>query len=85
MLRASCRGHEQEVTDLALSCDGKLLASGSIDATVRVWSMRVGRLPGGGLFLVGAAADRRAGCTCTLAACAAANPKQKLRAGERTP
>ena len=42
LLLVSCRGHEGEVTDLALSRDGTLLASSSTDSTVRCWSLEVG-------------------------------------------
>lgn len=41
MLLVSARGHTGELSDLALSCDGKLLASGATDAEVRIWSMQV--------------------------------------------
>jgi WD40 repeat protein len=41
LLLVSCRGHTTEVSDLALSCDGQLLASGASDGEVRVWSMKV--------------------------------------------
>jgi hypothetical protein len=37
------RGHNAAVTSLAFSHDGKLLASGSRDRTVRVWSLQNGR------------------------------------------
>jgi WD40 repeat protein len=41
LLLVSARGHTGEVSDLALSCDGALLASGATDGEVRVWSMQV--------------------------------------------
>jgi len=41
LLLVSARGHTGEITDLSLSCDGELLASGATDAEVRVWSMKV--------------------------------------------
>lgn len=33
-------GHTDAVTTIALSCDGKLLASGSLDGTVQLWNLR---------------------------------------------
>jgi WD40 repeat protein len=36
-------GHQGEVTTLDLSADGRLLASGSEDATVRVWNLEQGQ------------------------------------------
>jgi WD40 repeat protein len=44
LLRASCRGHDQEVTDLAVSGDNRLAASGSLDRSIRVWNLQVRRL-----------------------------------------
>ena len=35
------RGHEAEVTDLAISCNNELVASSSNDSTIRVWSLKV--------------------------------------------
>lgn len=35
------RGHEAELTDLAVSCDNKMVASSSNDYTIRVWSLKV--------------------------------------------
>eukprot|EP00850_Spirogloea_muscicola_P004989 SM000022S07203 [mRNA] locus=s22:504694:512564:+ [translate_table: standard] len=43
----SCRGHEGDITDLAVNSDNKLVASSSNDWTVRVW-----RLPDGGPIAV---------------------------------
>src|SRR5262249_885123 len=37
------RGHSGEVTSLAFSADGSLLASGSFDGTVRLWDPAAGR------------------------------------------
>jgi len=49
----SLRGHTAAVTALAISPDGKLLASGSMDKTIALWEMSSGRqllrLQGGGL------------------------------------
>jgi WD40 repeat protein len=45
LLLVSCRGHEGEVTDLALSRDGALVASSCTDTTIRCWSLEV-RAPG---------------------------------------
>lgn len=33
------KGHEDEVTSLSLSNDGKYLASGANDLTVRIWDL----------------------------------------------
>jgi len=43
LLQASCRGHDAEINDLAVSCDNALVASSSMDGTVRVWQLEVGR------------------------------------------
>ncbi len=40
-LLASCRGHDAEVTDLAVDGSGTLLASCSNDCTIRLWSLEV--------------------------------------------
>jgi WD40 repeat protein len=39
LLLRTCRGHSQEVTDLAVAPDGSLFASASMDGTIRVWMM----------------------------------------------
>ncbi len=41
LLLMSCRGHEGEVTDLALSSDNGIVASSSNDTTIRCWDMTV--------------------------------------------
>jgi WD40 repeat protein len=38
------KGHEAGVLSVAFSADGKLLASGSGDAAVRLWDMTTGRV-----------------------------------------
>lgn len=40
-LLKSCRGHEAEITDFAVSYDNTLLASGALDHKIRVWSLQV--------------------------------------------
>ena len=35
----TCRGHEAEVTDTKISCDGKYLASAAQDNVIRIWSL----------------------------------------------
>ena len=37
------RGHEDELSDLALSADGRLALSGSLDRTARLWDVDSGR------------------------------------------
>ncbi|KAK9915369.1 hypothetical protein WJX75_008121 [Coccomyxa subellipsoidea] len=44
LLLLSCRGHEGEVTDLALSSDNGIVASSSNDTTIRCWDMTEGQL-----------------------------------------
>ncbi|KAL4448446.1 hypothetical protein ABPG75_005665 [Micractinium tetrahymenae] len=39
LLQAACRGHDAEVTDLSVSADNSLVASSSMDGTVRVWQL----------------------------------------------
>jgi len=41
MLLMACRGHETEVSDLAVSCDNSVVASSSNDHSIRVWSLKV--------------------------------------------
>ena len=36
-LLATLRGHSAEVTDISLSFDNTMIASGSLDKSVRVW------------------------------------------------
>lgn len=65
-LLATLRGHCGEISDISLSVDNTLLASGSLDKTVRVWCLQtsapVAVLSGhqGGITSVQVAA----GCTC---------------------
>ena len=40
LLRATCRGHLGEITDVKINCSGNLFASSSNDKTTRVWSLR---------------------------------------------
>ena len=42
LLRYTYRGHFGEVSDIAISYDNALLASGSNDKTVRIWSLQNG-------------------------------------------
>jgi hypothetical protein len=41
LLKASCRGHQMEISDLSVSCDNSMVASCSLDGSVRVWSLAV--------------------------------------------
>ena len=41
--RATLKGHADPVTSVALSGDGKTLASGSVDRTVKVWDVGTGQ------------------------------------------
>lgn len=40
-LLKSCRGHDAEITDFAVSCDNSMLASGDVAHCIRVWSLQV--------------------------------------------
>ena len=42
LLLASCRGHQGEVTDLAVNADNSIVASSSNDTVIRCWSLLVG-------------------------------------------
>ena len=44
MLLTSCRGHDGEVTDLAVNLDSTIVASSSNDTTIRCWSLEVHNL-----------------------------------------
>ncbi|GLC33664.1 hypothetical protein PLESTM_000098000 [Pleodorina starrii] len=44
VLLKSCRGHDAEVTDFAVSRDNAMLASGDVAHTIRVWSLQEGTL-----------------------------------------
>ena len=37
-------GHSEEVTAVALSPDGEIIASGSRDARVKIWNLNTGKL-----------------------------------------
>jgi WD40 repeat protein len=41
LLLVTARGHTGEISDLSLSADGSMVASGATDADVRVWSLQV--------------------------------------------
>ena len=41
LLLASCRGHQGEVTDLAVNVDNSIVASSSNDTVIRCWSLQV--------------------------------------------
>lgn len=41
LLLRSCRGHDGEVTDLAINRDNTMVASSSNDTTIRCWSLEV--------------------------------------------
>lgn len=41
LLLVTARGHTGEISDLSLSADGTMVASGATDADVRVWSLQV--------------------------------------------
>ncbi len=40
LLLRSCRGHDGEVTDLAINLDSTMVASSSNDTTIRCWSLK---------------------------------------------
>ncbi|GFR48989.1 hypothetical protein Agub_g11008, partial [Astrephomene gubernaculifera] len=40
VLLKSCRGHDAEITDFAVSADNRLLASGDTASSIRVWSLQ---------------------------------------------
>ena len=42
LLLRSCRGHVQEVSDLTVSHDNKVLASASVDGIIRLWNIDMG-------------------------------------------
>ena len=39
-LMATLRGHSAEISDMAVSHDNRLLASGSCDKSVRIWNLK---------------------------------------------
>lgn len=41
LLKAVCKGHEAELTDLAASADNAIVASSSMDWSIRCWSLQV--------------------------------------------
>ncbi len=41
---AILRGHKESVADIAISPDGRFVASGSSDSTVRIWDVETGKL-----------------------------------------
>lgn len=41
LLLRSCRGHDGEVTDLAINMESSMVASSSNDQTIRCWSLQV--------------------------------------------
>ena len=45
LLLRSCRGHDGEVTDLAINLDSTMVASSSNDTTIRCWSLEACTLP----------------------------------------
>jgi len=39
ILQCVCRGHQQEIADLSVSCDDTFLATASVDGIIRVWTL----------------------------------------------
>lgn len=43
-LAVPCTGHKDTVSDIDFNCDGKLVATASYDATVKIWESQTGKL-----------------------------------------